>query len=174
MAFEISEFAAQAGTDYARANLFEVEIGDLVGAKLLVKTASLPNAMVNAIEIPYMNRKWKVPGDRVFNDWTVTVINDESYVLRKALITWQGNLTAFSDMRSAVKIAGSHQELTVRPYSRDGNAVTGADWKMFGWPSDIGTIDLSWDNADTIQEYSVTFSISWDNGGNSAKSITLA
>ena len=173
MAFEISEFAAQAQTDYARANLFEVEIGDLDG-KLLVKTASLPNAMVNAIEVTYMNRKWKVPGDRVFNDWTVTVINDETYTLRNALINWQKALTAFSDMRSTTKISGSHKELVVRPYSRDGNAVTGADWKMFGWPSDIGTIDLSWDNADTIQEYSVTFSISWDNGGDASKSITLA
>ena len=95
MAFEISEFAAQAGTDYARANLFEVEIGTLTRAKLLVKTASLPNAMVNAIEVPYMNRKWKVPGDRVFNDWTVTVINDESYSLRNDLILWQKALTGF-------------------------------------------------------------------------------
>lgn len=173
MAFEIANFAAQAGTDYARANLFEVEIGDLDG-KLLVKTASLPQAMVNAIEVPYMNRKWKVPGDRVFNDWSVTVINDESYTLRNALINWQKNLTAFGDMKSTTKITGSHKELVVRPYSRDGNPVTGADWKMFGWPSDVGSIDLSWDNADTIQEYTVTFSISWDNGGIAAVPVTLA
>jgi hypothetical protein len=173
MAFEIAQFAAQADTDYARANLFEVEIGDLPST-LLVKTTSLPNAMVNAIEVPYMNRKWKVPGDRVFNDWSVTIINDETYALRKALMTWQGNLTGFASMHSNVKIVGSHKQMIVRPYSRDGNPVTGADWKLFGWPSDIGTIDLSWDNADTIQEYTVTFSISWDDGGDASKSITLA
>ena len=164
MAFAITDFANQYTGDYARPNLFEVEIGELSNAKMLIKTATLPASTVGAIEVPYQNRKLKLPGDRTFADWSVTIMNDETYALRKLLLSWQKDITGFTSFSSAVAANSTHKELVVRPYNRDGTASSGII-KLYGWPSDIGTIDLSWDTADAVQEYTVTFSISWDDGG---------
>jgi len=160
--FNVSAFTQQYSDDYARPNLFEVEIQDL-GGQAVCKAASLPAATVGVVEVPYQNRKLKVPGDRVFQDWTVTIINDDAYSLRDGLLQWQNGIQGDLDMTQGNGGVGpSHRSITVRPFDRDGSAGLGAV-DLYGWPSEIGAIDLSWETNDAVQEYTVTFSISWDN-----------
>jgi hypothetical protein len=52
--------------------------------KFLCKTAALPASNVSPIDIPFRGRILKVAGDRTFDVWTVTVINDEDFKLRTA------------------------------------------------------------------------------------------
>lgn len=82
MSFDVSNFNNQYTGDYARPNLFEVEILGLAGtdqysSKMFVKGGSLPEATVGMVEVPYQNRKLKIPGDRTFADWTATILQDE-------------------------------------------------------------------------------------------------
>jgi hypothetical protein len=106
----------------------------------------------------------KVPGDRTFADWTATVINDEAYVLRKAILQWQASITGFGKFISTAGVSNAHKKITIQPYNREGVKNTHAV-NVYGWPSEVGAIDLSWETVDAIQEYTVTFSISWDDGG---------
>ena len=46
--------------------------------------AALPASNVAAIEVPFRGRTLKVAGDRTFDTWTVTIINDEDFKLRSA------------------------------------------------------------------------------------------
>ena len=168
--FNIADFNNQYDGDYARPNIFEVDISNVGngargGTKMMVKAASIPAASITPVEVPYQNRKLKVPGDRTFVDWTATVINDESYQVRADLLAWQAQMAGFQDFKSTIGVGTAHRLITVTPYDRDGGSTSGFEHLLYGWPSEVGAIDLSWETTDAIQEYTVTFAISWDNGG---------
>ena len=171
MAFSVNDFNTQYTGDYARPNLFEVNIAG-IDSKMFVKAASLPATTVGMVEVPYQNRKLKVPGDRTFADWTATIIQDEGYVLRTALLNWQAAITGFSSMSSTAGVSTAHKKIEIQPFNRDGTASTHTA-AVYGWPSEIGAVELSWETVDAIQEYTVTFSISWDDGGIDAQDVAV-
>lgn len=148
--------------DYARPNLFQVQIEGMDGS-YHIKAASLPATTVGMVEVPYLNRKIKVPGDRTFADYTITVINDEMYELRDNLLNWQSEIQGFSTFAAATGVIGAHKSIKVTPLNRDMSPNDMSAVDIYGWPSEIGSIDLSWETTDAVQEYTVTFSVSWDN-----------
>ena len=168
---DITKFNTQYSGDYARPNLFEVSIAQM-DTKMMIKTASLPATTVGVVEVPYQNRKMKVPGDRTFADWTATIINDEAYVVRGALLSWQQGITGFSQFSSTLGVSDAHRKIEIQPINRGGEDSTHSV-NVYGWPSEIGTIDLSWETPDAIQEYTVTFSVSWDDGGVDTESVDV-
>ena len=167
MAISVDIFKQQVGNgDYARPNLFEVLMPIADNARFYCKTASLPAATVNLVEVPYQNRKWKIPGDRIFADWTVTIINDQAFEVRQQLIDWQRHLQGFATIGGLTNIVDDvHQVLTVIPLDRDMNGMDHAVVEFYAWPQEIGTVELSWETPDAVQEYTVTFAVSWDTGG---------
>jgi len=173
MAFSINDFSNQYVGDYARPNLFEVTIAGIAGAPMFAKAASLPAASVAPIEVPYLNRKLKVPGDRTFADWTVTFINDEAYVVRNALLLWQQTIQGFTSFASTTGVGGAHKKIEVQPFRRDGSQQPGGMVALYGWPSEVGAIELGWETTDAIQEYSVTFAISWDDASVDAQDVNV-
>ena len=173
MTFSITDFNNQYTGDYARGNLFEVYIDGLTDqSKMFVKAGSLPAAQIGMIEIPYQNRKLKIPGDRTFGDWEATIIQDEGYVLRTALLNWQAAMTGFSSFTSTAGVSTSHRKIEIQPFNRDGTA-SAHKANVYGWPLTIGAIDLSWETPDKIQEYTVTFAVSWDDGGIDAADVAV-
>ena len=97
--FNISTFKTRGLTGGgARPALFEIylSIPDGVGAdaesadkfRFTCRAAQLPAATVGSIEIPYFGRKIKFAGDRTFTDWTVTVMNDEDFLVRSMIEKW--------------------------------------------------------------------------------------
>ena len=159
---QVSNFQAQTRQDYARPNLFEVTIQGSEQARFMCKAASIPAVTVGVVEVPFMNRKLKVPGDRTFQDWTVTVINDQEFQVRKALMTWQHDITSLDNPWSSLNPFQSHRTLNIIPIDRSGTAIGRSI--LSGWPSEIGAIDMSWESTDAVQEYTVTFSVTWNNG----------
>jgi len=173
MTFSITDFNNQYTGDYARGNLFEVYIDGLTDqSKMFVKAGSLPAAQIGMIEIPYQNRKLKIPGDRTFGDWEATIIQDEGYVLRTALLNWQAAMTGFSSFTSTAGVSTSHRKIEIQPFNRDGTP-SGHKANVYGWPMTIAAVPLDWATPDAIQEYSVTFSISWDDGGIDAAPVNV-
>ena len=163
----------------ARANLFEVSLafpiavtGNATGAwqgpdqttitttnvNILVKAAQVPAFTIGTIEVPYKaGRRIKIPGDRTFADWTVTVINDEQHVARRAFTAWidmisKGNYN--SATKSSVK--NYYRDLTVTQLKGSGNAVR--VYKLLdAFPTDVSGVDLSMDSTDTLSEFTVNF-----------------
>ncbi len=171
MSFSVTEFNNQYTGDYARQNLFLVDIDKITaiaggnsGGGMFVKAGSLPEATVGMVEVPYQNRKLKIPGDRTFNDWTATVIQDEGYELRNQLLDWQKDITGFSEFKTEIGPGAAHRKINILPYNRNGTPATTQQANVYGWPSAIGAVELSWES-EAVQEYTVTFQISWDDGG---------
>lgn len=169
MAFNIDQFRSELAGDGARPNLFQVSLvfpGYVGGAgaarksTFMCKTAQLPGSTVGVVEVPYFGRMVKVAGNRVFAEWTVTVINDEDFVIRNAMERWHrginDNVLNVRNGAAATSLVGYGVDASVVQYSKVGNAIKGYTFVgMF--PSDITPIDLDWGANDTIEEYSVTF-----------------
>ena len=91
----------------ARPNLFEVELAfpDAVAiandvlqkSRFLVKAAALPASTIAPVEIPFRGRILKVAGDRTFETWTITVINDTDFVIRSAMEKWMNVINKLDD-----------------------------------------------------------------------------
>ena len=171
MSFSVNDFNNQYTGDYARQNLFLVNIDKITaiaggnpGGGMFVKAGSLPEATVGMVEVPYQNRKLKIPGDRTFADWTATIIQDEGYEVRNQLLDWQRDITGFSEFKSTHGVSAAHRKITIQPYNRDGSQATMHQANVYGWPGTIGAVELTWES-EAVQEYTVTFQISWDDGG---------
>lgn len=130
------------------------------------KAASLPASSLGVIDVAYMGRQVKIPGDKVFADWSVTVYVDTDFVTRSIFETWHDMVLGFS---SNIASAGfqdpsvcfaraivqqlDRYDRVIRTYEIEG---------MF--PSEIGEVTLGYDQNDQVMEQQVTFAI---NGWNS-------
>lgn len=183
----------------ARSNLFEVILNfppglglDNLSAtnkfRMLVKSAQLPGSTIGTINIPFRGRNLKVAGDRTFDPWTVTVINDGDFTIRAAFERWMNYINRHGDNAGIINPASYQANMDVLQLSRsrtDNNFTSGqindvADanirasvgdrygvlrrYRFFGaYPSDLAPIDLSYDTPDDIQNFQVTFQVQyWD------------
>ena len=153
-----------------RTNLFIVEgkIGQNTSTKtrFLVKAAALPPSTLGTINIPYRGRQIKIPGDRTFDTWTLSVLMDGDYELRNKFEAW-GQLINENENNTPQVDGGFFTsagsgfntdvfcEWKISSLNRQGQAIK--TYAMVGaWPSDISSVELSNDNTDTLGEFTVT------------------
>ena len=164
----ISDFKSRLSGGGARPNLFEVELAfpDAVAiendvlqkARFLVKAAALPASTIAPIDVPFRGRILKIAGDRTFETWTITVINDTDFVLRSAFEKWMNTINKMSDGTGVVDPEAYQKDATVKQLDRDGSVLRSYKfWDIF--PTNISTIDLNYETTDTIQEFTVEMQV---------------
>jgi len=143
--------ASQAGSGSASLSL----------SSFLVKAANIPASTVGVIEVPYRGRTLKIAGDRTFEPWTVTVLNDKGFALRSKFEEWSTKIQALQqNLQQPRTIAEYQSNAVVRQYDRQGGIVR--SYQFVGiWPSNISAIDLAWDSNDTAEEYTVEFQVQY-------------
>ena len=199
MAKTISNFRSQLSGGGARPNLFEVSIENFAGSsgnlvqpdnpgagigwpgdgtqenfRFLCKATSMPTQTIGVVDIPFRGRILKVAGDRTFEPWSVTVINDESFNIRKAFETWTEKINAIETGVGAVDPGQYMGQGFIKQLSRSktaGATSIAADtgdqqvlhtYKVQEiWPSEISSIDLSYESSDAIEEFTVTFQVQY-------------
>ena len=65
--------------------------------------------------VPFRGRQLKVSGDRSFESWTVTVLNDANFTVRKALEKWSEKVQNMNFALGETFLENYFQDLTVRP-----------------------------------------------------------
>ena len=123
----------------------------------MCRAAQIPGATVGTVPISYFGRQIKVAGNRTFDAWTPTIINDEDFLIRNAIEEWNNQHTTFEvNLRATVTNPTSYKSTAiVKQFAKDGTVLRTYEFDGL-WCSDIAPIDLSWD-AEGIQEYAVTF-----------------
>ena len=182
----LSQFKSTLAGGGARPNLFEVSIPSFPGAteantwssdyqntfKFLCKAAQLPASTVASVPVPFRGRILKVAGDRTFAEWTVTIINDEDFVLRTAFEKWGDKMSNLFDATGVTNPTSYMTNAFVKQLGRgkeafstknDGNVTSVLrTYKFYDiWPSEISAIDLSYDNTDAVEEFTVTFQVQY-------------
>ncbi len=172
MSFSVNEFRSQLIGDGARPNLFEVSMPfpgfsspENAQEKLtfMCKTAQLPGSTIGVVPLQYFGRELKFAGNRTFTDWTVTIINDEDFVVRNAFERWMQAINSHTlNLRNpgALPSINYTVDANVTQFGKVGNIIK--KYKFIGlFPSDITPIDVDWGANDTIEEFSVNLSYQW-------------
>jgi hypothetical protein len=178
MAFSISSFRANAlAKNGARANLFEVGLtGAAVNAfglgvpelTFACKAAQIPTSSVGVVEVPYFGRVVKIPGNKTFENWTVTIINDEDFNIRNAMEKWMGAMGTHEKNTQVVSAgAGTlYGQASVHQYAKTGGTTPLATYSFVNiFPVNVAAIDLAWETNDAIEDFTVEFAYDyWTHG----------
>jgi hypothetical protein len=166
MPFNLSTFKGNLVGEGARSTLFDVQITapsflGIASNRLTFtcRAAQLPGRTFGVIEVPYFGRKIKIAGDATFADWTITVINDESYATRKQFEIWMAGMNSNV---SNIRLDPNYKlgDAVVKQYSKSGDTIH--EYRLRNaFPSDLGAIDVAWDANDSLQEYTVTMQYDW-------------
>ena len=172
MAFNVNQFRSQLQGDGARPNLFEVTmpfpVFSLPGnaqTKLtfMCKTAQLPGSTLGVVPMQYFGRELKFVGNRSFADWTITIINDEDFVVRNAFERWMNGINSHNlNVRNPVAGTpiGYSVDGQVLQFGKAGNTIK--QYNFVGmFPTDLTPIDVDWGSNDAIEEFSVTLTYQW-------------
>ena len=161
MSFNINEFKSQLTGGGARPTLFQVQILNPVNPEadfkvpFLVKAAGIPASTVGSYTVPYFGREVKYAGDRVFEDWNITVINDEDFSIRNSMEAWSNAInTHDSNQRALPRDYKSNAIIT--QFGKDGKALRSYVFEGL-FPISISQIDVGWETVNAIEEFTVSF-----------------
>ena len=81
--------------------VFRGENGAVVpsGLDIRAKGAQLPTAEMGIMEIPYKGRKVKIPAERSFSEWTVTVMETNDMNVRRSFEKWMSVMDAEDEIK---------------------------------------------------------------------------
>jgi hypothetical protein len=167
---KITDFKSKLSGGGARPNLFEVVLSFPVSSptdtntldkiRFLVKSAALPASTIGPVSVPFRGRILKVAGDRTFESWTVTVINDTDFAIRSALEKWVNSINRVSDATGATDPALYQADAFVYQLDRDGSTLRA--YHMYDiFPTNIAPIALSYDSTDAIEDFTCEFVVQW-------------
>lgn len=177
----INDFRSKLVGGGSRPNLFECELSFPSALNItvddafrfMIKAAQIPGSTVSTIPVPFRGRTLKIAGDRTFDPWTITIINDTNYRIRNAFERWMNLINRHDDNAGVITPVAYQTDMKVFQLGR-GRTNSGRlpntsntmpvlkSYKFYGcWPSDITPMDLSYDSSDAIQEFSVTLQYQW-------------
>ena len=162
----IDDFKANLIGGGARANQFRVTItappGIAIGldvrrTSFLVRSSNLPALSLGEIPIAFRGRNIYIAGDRTFDEqWTTTFFNDTDFMIRNAMERWSNGINDLADNTGVIAPADYQTDLTVEQLDRDDTVLKSYIFRS-AWPIGVSSIDLTSENATSIEEFSVTW-----------------
>jgi hypothetical protein len=166
---KITDFKSKLTGGGARSNLFEVvlsfpdsapaDTNVLDKSRFLVKAAALPGSTVTPLEVAFRGRTLKLAGDRTFETWTITIINDSDFSIRSAFEKWMNTINRVSDNTGITDPALYQADAFVYQLDRDGSTLRAYHFYDV-FPTNISAINLAYET-DSIQEFTVEMQILW-------------
>ena len=159
----IDQFKAQLLGGGPRANRFRVFIprsGNKI--EFLCQSAQIPAAQVGVVEQQFRGTVLKLAGDRTFEPWNVTIINDIEFSSRSALENWQMDIQQMDSGEGQTSLDYLVDRAFVEQLNKDDSVL--ARYEFFNmFPTSIGAIDLSYETVDALETFDVEFQYShWE------------
>jgi len=157
----INAFKAKLKAGGARANLFQVKVsfpsyaeGNMELTSFMCKGAVLPASEIANIDVPFRGRQIKVAGDRVFQPWTITIINDNGMEVRNAFEKWMNEINSNESNIGLASPAEYQTDMIVEQLDKAGNVTKTYNIRA-AFPTNISQIDLNFDTSNAIEEFTV-------------------
>jgi hypothetical protein len=145
-----------------RPNLYKVVVNAPIIGQLdlqfLGKATQIPSSNISNIDVAYRGRLLKVPGDRNFEDWTVTVLSDPDWKARTSMESWMNAIQNHSQNRSSVSATNVYGNATVSQLNRDGGVLRTYRLQDI-YPTTLTAIELSMEADGAPEEFAVTFAV---------------
>jgi hypothetical protein len=160
----VDDFKSKLRGGGARPNLFKVTInypgfanGDAELTSFLVEAASLPGSTFGTILVPFRGRILKIAGDRTFENWQTTILNDTDFNVRNAIERWMNGINAHSANTGLTTPIAYEADLKVDQLDRNGDVLKTYTFRG-AYPTDLSDIALSYADNDTIERFNCTWS----------------
>lgn len=171
MSFSVENFRQALQYDGQRPNLFQVVLSlptavlnaTTAGSELafLCKTAQIPGSTTGIVPMYYFGREIPLVGNVTYDNWTITVINDEDYMVKNSIENWRnllnshvGNLRATAFENYLDYQASGY----VTTYGKTGGNTATYNFQGL-WPTNDPIVDLDWGQNDTVMEFTCTFAV---------------
>ena len=150
----------------ARANKFMVTMGFPAGlsgmpedlsttTSYLCSAATLPGMTIGEVTVPFRGRNLFIAGDRTFEAWTITILNDSNFHIRNGFEIWMNYINNMSNNEGVDNPSLYQTDAHVSQLGRDDLRVKTYSFRGM-WPTTIGNIDLSYETNDAIETFDVT------------------
>ena len=160
----INDFKAKLAGGGARPNQYKVVMpfpgfahvgGEIEELAFLCSAAQIPAMTVSKVAVPFRGRNIFLAGDRTFEDWTITVLNDTNFKLRNAFERWNNGMNNMTDNEGLTNPADYQVDAFVDHLDRNGATIK--SYTLRGvFPTVIGVTELSYAQADEIETFTVT------------------
>ena len=161
----INEFKAVLAGGGARANQFQVTMpfpgfaaagGETRVMSFLCRSTNLPGQTLGEVAVPFRGRQLYIAGDRTFETWTTTLMNDTDFLLRNAMERWMNGINALSDNSGLENPSDYQVDAFVDQLDRAGSVIKSYTFRGL-FPLTIANIDLAYDTNDAVEEFEVTY-----------------
>jgi hypothetical protein len=163
----IDDFKSKLRGGGARPNLFKATInfpayagGDVELTSFLCKAAQLPQSTTNVLTVPFRGRELKIAGDRTFEDWTITVLNDTDFAVRDSFERWLNGINSHSANTGLVNPTDYQADLIVEQLDRDESVLKKYIFRG-AFPTAVGQIGLDYEASGQIETFDVTFAVQY-------------
>ena len=180
MPFTITQFRSEISKqkNLARPNLFEVNVtGKAINNALvpfMAKIATIPPSTMGVVEVPYFGRQVKVPGNRTFDNLSITILNDEKFSIRNRIEEWMSQMNSHvgNVQTGALADLTTNTTVSIKHYGVAGGNDSLGEWKFVNcFPVALGEIALDWGSNDTVEEYTVDWAYDyWTHAGGAGSS----
>jgi len=163
----VDDFKAKLRGGGARPNLFKATInfpayagGDVEVTSFLCEAAQLPGSTITPIVVPFRGRQLKMSGDRSFEAWTPTIINDTDFVIRDSMERWMNGMNAHSANTGLTNVVDYEADLLVDQLDKDGSIIKTYNFRGC-FPTAVSPIDLSYASESEIERFTVEFQVQY-------------
>ena len=167
----VDDFKSKLRGGGARPNLFKATInfpgyanGDVELISFLCEAAQLPGSIMGSIIIPFRGRQLKIAGDRTFDSWTPTIINDTDFNVRNAMERWMNGMNSHQTNSGLTAPVDYQADLIVEQLDKDESILKTYNFRGC-FPTNVSPIDLSYGDNDNIERFQVEFQVQyWESG----------
>ena len=161
----INDFKAVLAGGGARANQFQVTMpfpgyaatgGETRVMSFLCRSTNLPGQTLGEVGVPFRGRLLYIAGDRTFETWTTTIMNDTDFLIRNALERWMNGINALSDNSGLENPSDYQVDAFVDQLDRAGSVIKSYTFRGL-FPVTMDNIDLGYDTNDAVEEFEVTY-----------------
>ena len=163
----VDDFKSKLVGGGSRANLFKATVnfpayagGNVELTSFMIKAAQLPSSIIAPITIPFRGRQLQIAGDRTFEPWTITVINDVSMDARNAFERWMNGINQHANNTGFSNPTEYQAEMIVEQLNKAGEVTKRYDFRGC-FPTNISSIDVSYDSENTIEEFTVELQVQY-------------
>ena len=163
----VDDFKAKLVGGGARSNLFKATVnfpagtgGDVELASFMCKAAQLPSSVIAPITIPFRGRQLQIAGDRTFEPWTVTIINDANFVTRNAFERWMNNINRHNANTGLTNPLDYQADMVIEQLNKAGEVVKRYDFRGT-FPTNLSSIEVSYDSENQIEEFTVELQVQY-------------
>ena len=161
----IDDFKATLIGGGARPNQFRVTItpppGIAIGldvrrSSFLAKASNLPGQTLGEIPVPFRGRNIYIAGDREFETWSTTFINDTDFMVRNAIERWMNGINDLVENTGVSTPAEYSADLFVEQLDRDDTVLKNYIFRN-AHPLTVAQIDVAYESTNALEEFEVTW-----------------